>query len=324
MSSRGLSGVRAYFRREGCALLPGARHVLLLLADECDDNGDSMSCEAAEEALAAEAGAGVSTVRRHLSALCDHDPPLIDRSRRKNPDGTWGGYRTWLCLENLGIETLHRSKRAVDGGVVGNPVDNPDPSTAQNEPATAQIRMTTAQIERSIRKDFLPSFLHFHFRDEAQRDVAARILSVCGPGLAGGTATRRILMSLTNRLDEWLGNYDLELDILPVVEAKTAKSRRSLVCDLMLFDTDIEHHRRQRKRDQQAAAPTKAGLAPPRDDDERLQRLTTDLTRMDMGMSPIFAETRPEESVEQVRERLAQGIRDIEAARDAARERRRA
>lgn len=61
-------------------------------------------------------------------------------------------------------------------------------------------------------------------QNQIDSKLAARgvILSVTGPGMADPDSTR-VTKSLDRMLDAWLGLYDLELDIVPVIRARTGK-----------------------------------------------------------------------------------------------------
>lgn len=256
MSSRAITSVKTWLVQGGGEMLtPGARFVLVILADESDDQGDAFTCVVSEESLAAITGAGVSTVRRHLAALTDEG--VIERVREREPDGTWGGYRTALSLEKLGVERLHRSKRAVVSAPVANPVDNPVDGLWR---ATAQ---STAQIEQpppilSGPKEVLPSFPpKYSWKAEDHEAAANRILSVAGRGLADWRSDARVLDSLAETLESWLAAFDLEADIVPVVSQRTAHRRKSPLWDLALLTKDLWDHRMARKkREADAPAPS--------------------------------------------------------------------
>lgn len=247
MSSRAQAAVKVWLVRGGGeSLTTGARFVLWVLADECDDMGDAFTCEVSEESLAGMLGGGVSTVRRHLQAL--EEAGVISRIREREPDGTWAGYRTSLSLEKLGADRLHRSNRAVAArpvdNPVGKPVDNPAPSTAQS---TAQIEQPPPNL--SGPKEVLPSLLPRYSWPSAEIEAAAaRILSVAGRGLASPDKDLRVLASLAGVLESWLATFSLEDDIVPVVSARTMHRRKSPLWDLGLLTSDIWTHREARKK----------------------------------------------------------------------------
>jgi hypothetical protein len=244
MSARAFAAVRTLLERgELEVLTTGSRCVLLLLADECDDLGDAFTCVATEERLARMIGGGVSTARRHLAAL--EAEGLIGRVREREPDGTWGGYRTSLSLEKLRVETVHRSNRAV--------AENPVPATAQSTAHTTA--QSTAQIEQppldsSGPKEGLPAcLLKYGWPSEDMLPWASRILSVAGPGLADPETDIRVLAKLADALPGWMATFDLEADIVPVVSKAFPRRRAKPLIDISQLTEDIWAQRMARKRE---------------------------------------------------------------------------
>jgi hypothetical protein len=114
--------------------------------------------------------------------------------------------------------------------------------------------------------------------------LVARIIGVCGPGLAFEAQTNRVVNSLVVVLDPWLTEFDLELDILPAVAYKTEKERPpgKALADFALLTDNIRKHRRQRlggpvgKPAVKAADETSRGVAsavPSMADDARRELL---------------------------------------------------
>lgn len=83
---------------------------------------------------------------------------------------------------------------------------------------------------------------------DARKDAVDRILAVCGPGLADPARAPSVILTLTRRLSVWLERYDLVEDILPVVQAKTARPRQSPLRNFELLETDIAAHHAARTR----------------------------------------------------------------------------
>lgn len=260
MSSSAQAGVRMH--APSSDLVAGARFVLWVLADEADER---WSCDVSVEAIVAVTGLHDVTVRRYLKQL--EEGGWIARERRRNSDGSWGSYRTWLRLEKLGLDLVHRALRSV-AGEGGEAVDNINhravgPTVTALQPPSAALQPPSAAL--GPKEGFLPSLLPFPVR-EAHFDLIGRVLAICGPGLADWKTHRRVLVSLAHRLDEerpdsWLPRFDLEADILPVVTRQTAKARPKPVLDFALFDEDLAAHRLERIRASAPGAEEAAAIA---------------------------------------------------------------
>lgn len=85
-------------------------------------------------------------------------------------------------------------------------------------------------------------------QSQSKEALAARgvILSVTGPGMLNPEHNPSVQLSLDRVLDHWLATYDLNLDIVPVVRARTAKvpnSGKRIRAFQYLEQAIAEHHR---------------------------------------------------------------------------------
>ncbi len=79
--------------------------------------------------------------------------------------------------------------------------------------------------------------------------ASKRILEACGPGLIDPNKSFVPIQKLSARLPVWLTKFDLELDIIAVLAAKTARPRSgSPIYDPTIFENDIAAHHAARTR----------------------------------------------------------------------------
>lgn len=74
---------------------------------------------------------------------------------------------------------------------------------------------------------------------DARREAMRRILDACGPGMVHQSKSANPLLDLKARIDRWLSAWDLEADILPVVEAKTQAHRPHPMTHFKFIEDDI-------------------------------------------------------------------------------------
>lgn len=92
-----------------------------------------------------------------------------------------------------------------------NPIGTPFSNTVLNTPASSDLRV----------------------------NAMARILEACGPGMLGQTKSASPMLDLRARVGRWLEAWDMELDILPVVEAKTRDVRQRPMSHFKFIEEDI-------------------------------------------------------------------------------------
>ena len=84
---------------------------------------------------------------------------------------------------------------------------------------------------------------------DARRAVIDRIIAACGPGMVDPAKTATPLMDLSARVDRWLAAYDLEAEILPVIEMKTQHPRANPMRDFRFLEEDIAKFHAKRVAD---------------------------------------------------------------------------
>jgi hypothetical protein len=180
------------------------------------------------------------------------------------------GYRYYLSVEKLSMEDAKRSNRAVVETVIEASAQFDQRSktptgeieqTAQNEQwTTAQFEQesdqnehwSSAQIGRSVTTKLSSSASSSTVEvlaPGAIREIVERCLAICGPGLADPAKHHTPSISLARRLPTWLKHWDLEADILPILEARTSRPRKKPLHDVSLLETDIAAHHAARIAD---------------------------------------------------------------------------
>jgi hypothetical protein len=74
---------------------------------------------------------------------------------------------------------------------------------------------------------------------DARRNAMARVLEACGPGMVDQTKSANPLLDLKARIGKWLAAWDLESEILPVVQAKTQNHRQRPMTHFGFIEEDI-------------------------------------------------------------------------------------
>jgi DNA-binding transcriptional ArsR family regulator len=221
------------FQQRG--LKPAERVVLLYLADRHNpDHG----CFPSQEQLAADCEMSRSGLNVHLDAL--EEMGLIRRERRVDPATRKQRSTRYI----LGFEFGATHEPSPDSGHGKRPEPCPEigESRVQNldtNPVREPVS-TTAQAR-------------------AVGGEADRLLKAAGPGLC--SKSRLALSGSTGIIAEWIEEgFDLELDVVPVIRARTARARGSPVRTWEYFTEAIRraHARRLRKVRPAVSAETKA------------------------------------------------------------------
>ena len=120
---------------------------------------------------------------------------------------------------------------------------------APRKPEPTQHRRTT-DADKNTRNTFNtnnPSSTASPARGPDERkDAVNRILSVTGMGMADPSRSPNVTLSLARRVDQWLDAWDMDLDILPVVQAKTEKARANPLYSYQILENDIAAHHAKR------------------------------------------------------------------------------
>lgn len=97
------------------------------------------------------------------------------------------------------------------------------PSKSQLPPE----QITLAPTANPIRTPLSNTVPNTASSSDARANAIDRILNACGPGMLDPTKSASPLLDLRARVGRWLEVWDLETEILPVVEAKTSRLRKS-------------------------------------------------------------------------------------------------
>lgn len=73
----------------------------------------------------------------------------------------------------------------------------------------------------------------------ARQNAMKRVLDACGPGMVDQSKSASPVLDLRARIDRWLAAYDLETEILPVVEARTKNPRPQPLTHFKFIEDDI-------------------------------------------------------------------------------------
>lgn len=198
-----------------------ALHIRVLTA-LCSYSDKDGWCRVGQDKIAARARTNTARVSESLTALAD-----------------WG----WLRKQRLGRRKVNVYQVIMDRAV-DQDIDLPTEQVTASLAETANHRaddLPTEQVQLAATANPIgtPFSNTATTSSDARREIVDRILSKCGPGIADPSKTARPLMDLNARLDRWLSAYDLEAEILPVVEMQTMHPRSRPMADFRYIEMDI-------------------------------------------------------------------------------------
>jgi DNA-binding HxlR family transcriptional regulator len=177
--------------------LSGCRKlVLVTLANRTDEH---FRCWPSQERLAGECGISVRALSDHLKAL--EEDGFITRDTQHLGQGN--GSRTVYTLR---LEALTFAPAEIAPAEIAH---------ANSVVCTGSRPRVTNHQEPSTSSS-----------SDARANAIDRILNACGPGMLDPTKSASPLLDLRARVGRWLEVWDLETEILPVVEAKTSRPRK--------------------------------------------------------------------------------------------------
>ena len=177
--------------------LTGTRKlVLIALANRTDED---CRCWPSQERLAGECGISVRALSDHLKAL--EDDGFITRETQHL--GRGNGSRTAYTLQ---LQALKNAPEKIAPAEIAPAISV--------ECTGSRPRVTNHQQPSTSSSS------------DARANAIDRILKACGPGMLDPTKSASPLLDLRARVGRWLEAWDLETEILPVVEAKTSRQRK--------------------------------------------------------------------------------------------------
>ncbi len=200
-------------------LMPATKLVLWYL---CDRHTPDFGCYPSQDQLAADAEISRASLNTHLRKL--EEAGLIRRQRRAE-QGTKQRKSTRYLL---GFESDFSSKPCPDSGH-GNG-QKPCPNLEQNRekpcpnPQQSHVRILDTNLVRKKETTTARS-MHARTHDTHAREAPeTACLAACGEGLC--SEARAVIGATAPVIDGWLAaGYDLEADILPVLQTRTLRKR---------------------------------------------------------------------------------------------------
>ena len=226
-------------------LMPATKLVLWYL---CDRHTPDFGCYPSQDQLAADAEISRASLNTHLRKL--EEAGLIRRQRRTE-QGTKQRKSTRYLL---GFEDDFPQKPCPDSGH-GNG-QKPCPNLEQNRekpcpnPRQSHVRILDTNLVR--KKETTTTARDAHAREAPETTC----LAACGEGLC--PEARAVIQSTAPVIDGWLSaGYDLDSDILPVLQARTLRKRADPIRTWAYFTPAIV--KRHAQRVALAARPKGAG-----------------------------------------------------------------
>ena len=225
-------------------LMPATKLVLWYL---CDRHTPDFGCYPSQDQLADDAEISRASLNTHLRKL--EEAGLIRRQRRAE-QGTKQRKSTRYLL---GFEDDFSQKPCPDSGH-GNG-QKPCPNLEQNRekpcpnPEQSHVRILDTNL---VRKKETTTARDAHARQAPETTC----LAACGEGLS--YEARAVIGATAPVIDGWLAaGYDLDADILPVLQARTLRKRADPIRTWAYFTPAIT--KRHAQRTAQAAKPKGAG-----------------------------------------------------------------
>lgn len=244
------------------------RVLLLTLAQYAGHNGRDIF--ASVPTLARDSEIDPRTVQRNLKALID-DGLLELVGQRKCKHGHTNEYRLKLAAikalpEILRTEDLAEESRD-NHRHSATPVSAPPVAESRETPGTAPPRhdVTPGTVSPNPRHSATQSYQGtYQSSSSSSSGASARmeldawnrdpwmeaIFAAAGPGLVDPAKDHRVWLDLSSRVNRWRSaKWDLELDVLPVIAAKTSKPRTEPMWDFKFLEKDIGLFRAKRLQD---------------------------------------------------------------------------
>lgn len=237
-------------------LAPATKLVLWHL---CDRHNPDYGCFPSQDQLAADAEISRASLNTHLDKL--EQAGLIRRERRLDDDTK----RQRTTRYFLGFEEEFAPKPCQDSGHGSTPEPCPDfaKSRVQNldtNPVSKEPVITTARDAGATREGRAEASIQHHDLDLDAAEAAC--LAACGEGMT--PAAKAAITGTTTTIGAWLAaGYVLELDVLPVITERTAKSRGSPIRTWEYFSQAIAaRHAKRIARLPRSQGAGEAGAGP--------------------------------------------------------------
>jgi len=201
-----------------------ALHIRVLTA-LCSFSDKDGWCRVGQDKIAARARTNPARVSSSLSALAE-----------------WG----WVRKQRVGKQKVNVYQvvmdRAIDQSLDLPPEQDADTANHQNcRPSKSSLpteQITIAPPANPIGTP-LSNTPSSASSLAARQNAMMRILDACGPGMIDQSKSASPVLDLKARIDRWLAAYDLEEEILPVVEAKTKHLRTPPMSHFRFIEEDI-------------------------------------------------------------------------------------
>lgn len=201
-----------------------ALHIRVLTA-LCSFSDKDGWCRVGQDKIAARARTNPARVSSSLSALAE-----------------WG----WVRKQRVGKQKVNVYQvvmdRAIDQSLDLPPEQDADTAIHQNC-RSGKSHLPTEQV--TLAPTANPIGTPLSNTPSSTSSLAARqnammkILDACGPGMIDQSKSASPVLDLKARIDRWLGAYDLESEILPVVEARTQHPRTTPMTTFKFIEDDI-------------------------------------------------------------------------------------
>lgn len=233
-------------------LRPAAKLVLWHLADRhTPDHG----CFPNQLRLASDCEMSRSALNSNLDEL--ERRGLIRRIRRLHPQTK----RQMSTRYILGFERdfIPEPCPETGHGIPGEPCPDSAQSRVRNPDSNSVKETTTTPPAAGSDSEFVDSGEDDH---PPFHDPAGACLEACGPGLSD--ESRRVIMATSDVVLGWIdAGFDMDLDVLPVLRAKTGDPVDRVIRTWDYFTQAIREAHRRRTRVRRPPATRKAGARPP-------------------------------------------------------------
>ena len=214
-------------------LMPATKLVLWYL---CDRHTPDFGCYPSQDQLADDAEISRASLNTHLRKL--EEAGLIRRHRRADQNT----HRRKSTRYMLGFEDDFPKKPSPDSGH-GNgqkPCPNPRQNHAKLCPNPEQSHLRILDMNL-VRKKETTTARNTHAREAPE----ATCLVACGEGLC--PEARAVIQATAPVIDGWLAaGYDLDADILPVLQARTLRKRADPIRTWAYFTPAVAKRHAQR------------------------------------------------------------------------------
>lgn len=204
--------------------------ILVAMADRANDDGTGIWVSKAR--IAEECECRKETVISNIRELVA-EGLLREAGRERCTNGYTVRYDIHMpALLSLPESRVKKEENPSQDKAEKGPVEKPTGQKA--DPKQSEIRPQEVRLPNPNRPEPLPSS-----SSDVRRDAIDRILAACGPGMVDGAKTATPMLDLAARIDRWLAAWDLETEILPVIDLKTRNPRTRPMHDFRFIEQDI-------------------------------------------------------------------------------------